>query len=131
MIYHHLQAPLVVNTSSVETPSLNNTAPYYVDKSPIVHVLDDSFTFDEGNYVQTMSPVYSKLEYQSDIADCTLKVLKTLRHQAKCSSNKLKEFSQMCLMMFRNKFDDIAFMENLANDLGFQDNDELILYQQS
>ena len=93
-----------------------------------VYVVDDSFynRFENLSFEQSPSRVYSKFQYDEELADCTLRHIKTLRHQGKRSSLKLKEFSKFCIILFNKKFDDVDFMEALSADLGFKDRNQLI-----
>ena len=96
------------------------------DEFPDVYILNDSFSILDENCFMKEPAVYSKLEYQSDVTSCALKLLKTLRHQGKRSSLKMAEFVRMCLLLFNKKFDDSDFMNMLADDLGFQNSQEMI-----
>ena len=95
------------------------------DIDPAVYVVDDSFYnwFEDLSFEQSPSPVYSKFQHDEKLADCTLLHLKTLQHQGKGSSLKLKEFSKLCIILFNKKFDDV---EALSADLGFEDRNHLI-----
>ena len=98
------------------------------DIDPAVYVVDDSFYnwFEDLSFEQSPSPVYSKFQHDEKLADCTLLHLKTLQHQGKGSSLKLKEFSKLCIILFNKKFDDVNFVEALSADLGFKDRNQLI-----
>ena len=88
--------------------------------TPQVYILDDmSLSSDEN--VETESTI----DFESDVFHCTITYLKLLKHQSKRSSYKKQEFVKMCLLLFRNKRDDILFMSTLADTLGFRSIDEL------
>ena len=73
-----------------------------------------------NNYENTSS--YSQLE----LASCTLKHHRLLKHPGKRSSIKLQEFAKLCMLLLDKKLHDLIFMEHLAVDLGFNDATELI-----
>ena len=97
---------------AVET---NNLAEY-----PHVYILDDTHLAANiehfNNYENTS--LYSQLEFDSELASCTLKHLRLLKHQGKRSSIKLQEFAKLCMLLLEKKLHDLIFMERLAVDLG-------------
>ena len=66
-------------------------------------------------------PTEVSVDFEGEITQCTISYLKTLKHQSKRSSIKLQEFAKMCTLLFSHKFDDIDFMDMLADELGFMD----------
>ena len=86
-----------------------------------VYVIDHDDTLDINNV-----SLYSTLEFDSELASCTMKHLRLLKHQGKRSSVKLQEFAKLCTLLFSKKINDDFFMERLALDLGFINKNELI-----
>ena len=130
-----------VATSMLSTSSfdVNAQVPCMVDESPSVYVLDDSYSALDDELARSwardsesqLSKFESTVAYQREVANSTLKVLKRLRHQAKNSSVKLKEFASMCVLLYKDKLQDLNFMDMLADDLGFLGREELIKFMNS
>ena len=109
--------------------NINDTA--ISTETPSVYVLDDNDydidMFANMEFLRADSPPsYSKHQFNSDVADCTVKHLKSLKHQSKRSNVKQQEFSKLCLLLYRQKIDDIEFMNALAAELSFQSREELL-----
>ena len=93
---------------------------------PEVYIIDEgSLYIDYNTFDNNCQSVYAKIEFAGDVADCTIKYLKLLKHESKRSNVKLQEFAKLFLLLFNKKFDDLDFMVYLARQLGFCNVDEL------
>ena len=116
--HHHFDNGITFNDSiSTDTPNI-----YVVDD-------DDYNAFHVMDFMMRDPPVSSKLskvEYDSDLAACTMKHLKTLKHQGKRSSVKKHEFAKLCMLLYSKKVDDLDFMDRMSNELCFETRDEFL-----
>ena len=103
-----------------------STSLNFQENPPVYIVVDNNFTanFEESDH----TPMYSQLEFDSELASCTLKHLKLLKHYSKRSSIKMQEFAKTCMLLFDKKTDDLNFMTNLADELGFINSQELLSF---
>ena len=63
-----------------------------------------------------------------EVADSTLKCLKSLRHLAKRSSAKRQEYGKLCLLLFGPKYGDTEFMAALTDDMGFDSINDFLAF---
>ena len=98
----------------------------FQENPPVYVVVDNNFSANFEDFDHT--PMYSQLEFDSELALCTLKHLKLLKHYSKRSSIKIQEFAKTCMLLFDMKTDDLNFMTNLTDELGFSNTQELISF---
>ena len=111
------------NSTTEETPT---------EETPSVYIVDDEDAFEyeafdnmDFLYADT-PPIYSKQQLHSEVGECTVKHLKMLKHQSKRSSVKQREFATLCILLYKQKIDDLVFMDALAAELGFVSRQELL-----
>ena len=122
--YHHVSTR--EKNESYDLSELSLTGDHAESATQQVFILDGQHfnILDHIQFNNSYNKPYSKLDYESNVYSCTLNHLKILKHQSERSSVKLQEFIKLCLLMFDKKFNDVAFMSSLADDLGFRDGQE-------
>ena len=99
-----------------------------VEEQPTVFVIND----DQNEYGETESEnspeKLNPLMYNMEVADSTLKCLKSLQHLAKRSSAKRQEYGKLCLLLFGPKYGDTEFMAALTDDMGFDSINEFLAF---
>ena len=74
---------------------------------------------DHGGNEENIVSEEVYIDYETELALCTTKALKGLKHQAKRSSIKFQEFAKLCRLLFDTKMNDPIFMNDVSLNLGF------------
>ena len=119
------------NTTSVsdifDSMTLNAAACNEDDSiPPQVYILDEPSTTTPPEPSNNTNE--TPIDFEGEIANSTITYLKLLKHQARRSSVKLQEFAKMCILLFASKFEDVDFMEMLADELNFESKSAFLQY---